>query len=121
VVHKGDHVISYYFFRDAKTNYKNEKIYECIGSINDMGVDMNVKNNGDNNNELFINNFYNCIDYFKKKENIRYIIIENISNNNLILKEVKQRFGEIQKMPYSYYFYNLAIRPKLAEETMIIT
>jgi hypothetical protein len=110
ILHYRDDVICYYFFRNHEFYYKKGKCIECFAS-----VCMDPKWN-----TLFVHNFYNCIDYLKKNENIKYIHIENISNNNILLKRICREKTPLAKLKYNYYFYNNVVKPVLAKDTIIL-
>ena len=54
-------------------------------------------------------------------DNLRKIYpIENISDNNIIIKKVTERYSFMSKTRCSYYFYNFAYRPFLSNDVFIL-
>jgi len=83
-----------YIFKKSNTIYNNETIFECIGSIK------NCKN------DLFVQGFHHSANMACNKYKHRYIVIENTSNNNIIINEICQSKKYIYNYYVSYYFYN---------------
>jgi hypothetical protein len=117
-------IIGIYFFRNGSTKYNNKILYDFIGSfqINNKKSGISITNNlSEKDIEiLFINNFYNCIDYLKKRENVKYILFEKLSHNNIIFNNLKYEYKFEYKIPYSYYLYNYVERTKKSENTFIL-
>lgn len=108
ILHYKEDILGYYFFRNHEFYYDGGKVFECFGSIcvrDEM---------------LFVNNFYNCIDFLKKNNQLKYLYIENLSNNNILLKYILKEKSYISKLRYNYYFYNNIIRPVLGKDTIIL-
>lgn len=96
-------VKGYYFFRNTHTttseNDKETKCYECFASI---CLTSEIK---------FYYGFLNAVQCVKKDHGANEIQLENISNNNLILKYLIPQNKPTHKTPCSYYFYNFAYLP----------
>ena len=94
----------YYFFRNTNTysrvnDEEETKCYECLASI---CLTNEIK---------FYYGFLNAIQCIKKDYDATEIQIENISNNNLILKYLIPQNKPTHRSPCSYYFYNFAYLP----------
>lgn len=125
-------ILDWYFFRKSHVFYKNEAVWECIGSYSKfystykqdtsiIKIKYNINSNEQNEaKQLFISHFYNCIDYLKKNEQMRYINIENLSHNNVFLSSIIQKKLYISSTPYHYYFYNFVYHPQKSNEVFIL-
>lgn len=122
VLNKNHDVIALYFFRNNKTKYNNDIVYESIGNImtsnNGISIYKNISQR--EREKLFVNNFYNCIEYLKKHDNIKYLLLENISHTNIIYNQIYSEYKYLYKMIYSYYFYNYIELPKESKNTFIL-
>jgi len=100
-------VISVYYFKKT-CMYVNEikEVYNCIGSLNCCLLE-----------DIFINGFKNALINIKKDYNeITYIMIENISDNNKLINLSKK----IIITKSFYYFHNLAYKKLDANSCLII-
>lgn len=68
---------------------------------------------------LFIS-LQNSLYILKKFKNYQLIKVENISNNNYIIKEILKRKIAKQKIQISYYFYNFSICPFMSPSCFIL-
>ena len=91
-----DIVYSAYFLRDLSTKYLKKKSFECFASIKDCSM------------ELFLFCFSNIMYYFKN--NFSILIIENVSDNDVIINNVLLKYNYMSKVNSAFYFYNYAIR-----------
>lgn len=62
----------------------------------------------------------NSLYLLKKYKNYGSVVIENISNNNYIIKEILKRKFPKEKQQISYYFYNFSIRPFMSPNCFIL-
>ena len=108
-VYKKDEIIGIYFFRDSKQFIDDNKVMECFGSI--------LINN--NYKELFINGFIDILKMLNKNNNMKYILLENISYNYLFLNKLKL-FKNIGTIDYYYYFYNYIMAPINSKKCLIL-
>lgn len=106
-------LVAVYFFKNnfvtynAKELYKKEK--KAIKSL-DLTASIKICDN-----LSFINGFKTVVD--KKK----YINIENISNNNIIIDNLlNNSLKPINIAPMAYFFYNYIHRPMTANKVLII-
>lgn len=102
-------IIGLYVFRNPCTFYKKLKSIECIASISDCLSE-----------EIFYNGFRNALHELAIKYGYRYLLIENISNNNLIIQNIQQKFSPLMLSTTAYYFYNFGYRPVLSKDIFII-
>lgn len=91
-------VFAIYFFKDSITTYHEKQIIECTGSI------CLTKNK-----QLFIHAFSVLLKDFNKI--FKYLFIEDLSDNYLLLKAIQKKHTPIHISTYAYYFYNYAVRP----------
>ena len=100
-----------YFYRNSATFYENNGMVDCIGSIKDptkCPID------------LFICGFRHALHKLHKTNNYKYVLIENISDNNIIIQNILINHAPFSKSPTAYYFYNFAHRPFLNTEVFIL-
>ena len=71
--------------------------------------------------DLFINGFIISLVKYNKISKNKYINIENISNNNIIINYLlKNSLNAKNISPMAYFFYNYANRPLLPDKVLII-
>ena len=93
-------------FRDASTTYNSKQTINLFASINNTI------------SYEFIKGFYLCMNIFKDK--YKYIIVENLSQNNIIINNINSKYKPFIKSPTAYYFYNFITRPLLSNKVFII-
>ena len=91
-----DKVYAAYFFRDLCTNYLKDSSIECFASIKKCSM------------ELFLYSFSNIVFFYKKKYSI--LLIEDVSDNDIIIKNILLKYDYMSKIRCGYYFYNYACR-----------
>lgn len=101
---------SIYIFKNTLELYNGKKMYALLSSI------LFKKND----NVLFINNLFNCIDYLKKNEGIDYVSISNTSNNTILLKELKIKYKEVYKYQQYWYMVNYILYPVSSNNVLLI-
>lgn len=91
---------SFYVFRNNYTTYNGYKSAECLASFSAT-------------TELSFNaGFINSLKIIHEtKLKFRYLFMENISNNNYVIKNIMKRYNPLNIFNTSYYFYNLGHRP----------
>ncbi len=74
------------------------------------------------NNELFINGFLLSIQLIKKNvKNIKYLNLENISDNDIILKYLNDKsFSDKNSIPMAYFLYNYIHKPIISNNVFIL-
>lgn len=105
-LYQGETMICIYMFRDASTTYNSKQTINLFASINNTISDE------------FIKGFYLCMNNFKDK--YKYIIVENLSQNNIIINNINSKYKPFIKSPTAYYFYNFITRPLLSNKVFII-
>jgi len=102
---------SMYMFRNTYTSYNGENSLELFASYNNSTLNSNEK--------LFTLCALIVIDKIRNFSPIRYLFIENISNNNIIIKNILERYSSYHQSVYSYYFYNFGVRPLLSSDVFV--
>jgi hypothetical protein len=95
-------VVGFYCFRDTCTKYKDFNIIECFAS---------VCINHQKYSTLFVNGFHTAILKLFKTQNFKYLSIENVSHNYLIIKKIIETKKPVSVSPSAFYFYNFAYAP----------
>lgn len=94
-----------FFFRNTYSKIDNNYTVECFASINNTDED------------TFYQSFLGCImTYFIDK----ILIIEDISDNTILINLLKKHLNIKFKSPTGYYFYNYGIKPILPNKLFII-
>ena len=70
--------------------------------------------------DIFLLGFFSSLSKLKKISPIKILFIENISNNNIILKRVLTRHIPFAETNASYYFYNFAHHPYKSTNLFIL-
>ena len=91
--------VALYFFKNPYLFYDNEKSIELIGSYSETSED------------IFTLGALISIDKIRERVGNSILFIENISNNNIILKKIFSKYTAFVECDTSYYFYNFAYRP----------
>ena len=63
---------------------------------------------------------FKCINMINKIKPFNRLIIENLSNNDIIINILHRKYSPINTTISSYYFYNFAYIPKYSNETFIL-
>ena len=112
---KNDNPIACYVFRNPYTSYKIQDVQknsiDCIASYCDHKED---------NKTVFIEYFYQCVFTMAQTLHTECLIIENISDNNIIIQNIFKKNKPIIKSPTAYYFYNFAYRPFLSPNVFLL-
>ena len=95
-----------FFFRETFTHIDNKPTIELFGSVSNNIVE-----------EHFLMCFFGCLEHFQE----RMLIIENISDNNIIIKCLLKKAKTLFKSNTGYYFYNYAMKPLFSKDVLIIT
>jgi len=96
----------YYVFKNPYTTYNNKNSLEFMSSY----VNKNIENN------IFTLGFMISLNLISKDIESQIVFIENISNNNKILKLLLEKYKPIKTFINSYYFYNFAYLPKESKD-----
>lgn len=102
-------VFSLYFFRKTCTEINKKSTIECFASIN----------------QTSLNNFYlgflNAVQNIRNKYKTNILIIENISDNYLLLNYFYTKYTMLFDTPTAYYFYNCAYRPFESKQVFLLS
>ena len=101
-----DDIISLYFFKNTYTYYNTKPSIELISSISCCPYD-----------EMFYIGFTNAYFQLSKQLKIKIILIENISHNTTIIKNIHNEI--IATSPTAFFFYNYAT-PSISPEKVFI-
>ena len=97
-----------FVFRDTYTTYNGKKAMECIASFQET------------DESVFALGFMCSISLIYERKEFSRLFIENISNNNVIIKNILTRYKPIAKTDASYYFYNFGYRPFESNNVFIL-
>ena len=105
-----DACVGCYVFRNPFTYYENTN----------ASVDL-IASHCSNKRQInnFIQGFYNCLSQIDYP--YEYIIVENISMNNHIIKDISQTRKYMFKSHTSYYLYNFGYRPFRSKDVFLLT
>ena len=106
-INKEDQFI--YIFRDPHITYDGENSIELLASFNNNQTD-----------ELFTLGMFNSIRMINKQKEFNILLIEDTSDNNMILKIIFKRYDSFDKTSASYYFYNYANLPIVSNNVFCI-
>ena len=98
----------FFIFRNSYTYYNKKRSLELIASFNET------------REPIFCLSFLSALDKIRNEINCEKLFIENISNNNIIIKNILNQYSYKEKITTSYYFYNFAIRPFTSTDVLII-
>ena len=107
-----DHEIkAIYFFRKTCTSLnKDKKIISLFASVQ-----------GEITNELFINGFKCGLSAVVKEHIFHYLAVEDISDNNIILNNLKIKTHPEIVSPTAYFFYNFAYETFPSNKILIVS
>jgi hypothetical protein len=81
------------------------EILSCFASINSK----NSKNSKSQNADIFVEGYKVALwKIYKKHPGFQYAVIEDISDNNAIIKNIMLRTKPSLVSPTAYFFYNFA-------------
>ena len=100
---------AFYIFRNNCTTYNDDLSVECLASFS--ATKEIIFNDGLINSLKIIHD--KCLKF-------RYLFMENISNNNFIIKNIMKRYNPLKIINTSYYFYNMAHKPINSNEVFFI-
>ena len=106
----GQQFVGYYVFINSYTTYHGVKSIEMPASYKRPDIDDNV----------FTLGFLISLSLIAKDWENEIIFVENLSNNNIILKLLLEKYIYLERMKNALYFYNYAIHPKDANKTLCI-
>jgi len=100
----------YYIFKNPYTTYNGKNSLEFVSSY----VNKNIKNS------VFTLGFLISLNIISKDIQSELIFIENISNNNKIIKLLLDKYQPLKTFVNSYYFYNFAYLPKESKDVFCL-
>ena len=109
MIFDGETPIACYFFKNTQTSYDGRKSMECLASYVTPGYE-----------EIFTGSFQNAITLVNKAQPFELFIIENISNNNYLIKEILKKDTVLWKVPMAYYFYNFIYHPFMSTNVFLL-
>lgn len=114
LVYNGDIVAAYIFKKTCTFIEKDKEIISCIASF--------YKSLTGLKKEEFIQGFKVALwSIIENKENkFGYLIIEDISDNNYIIKNIKIKTHPMVVSPTAYFFYNFAYNPFKSNRILMI-
>ena len=101
-------VVGVYLFRNSTTLFNSDKVFDIFFSL--------CYNKKDTN--LFYYGFQRSLFECYKKEQFKYLSIENISHNNYIINNISHT--SYKTFPTAYYFYNYINKPFFSNDVAII-
>ena len=109
LLHHKDSCIGCYVWRRSHMTCHGDPVMECVGSLVTKEAP-----------SVWASQWANVIDFLKNKRGIRYITIENISDNKQAVAMLQPIKKCISKTLMSYSLYNCALRPYLPKDTFIL-
>lgn len=116
---ENNRILSCYFFRKVCTFVtKTTEFISLFSSIKNNWDDTIIDDN------IFIEGFKlslkKMVSYYNEKRNYSHLIVEDISDNNIIIKNLKIKTCPDTILPTAYFFYNFAYRPFQSNKVLII-
>jgi len=107
-------ITSVYFFRHTCTWLsEGEQVLACFASVR-----------GDTSDDLFAHAFKLSVTHIVRTEGKRHkytlLLMENISNNDVLVENLKKRTAVSIREPAAYFFYNFAYRSFPANRCLVI-
>lgn len=109
IIHDAHDIVAIYFFRNGCVTYEGGKVIELIASVLFQ----------DEFTEFFELGVYMAIDELKKKH-YKYFTAENMAHNGVLINNINNKKTPMYSVPYSYYFYNFAVRPFIQQDVFIL-
>lgn len=100
--------VALYLFKNNHTTYEGREGIELIGSFNMTSE------------PIFILGFFVSVSILRSTSPFSILFVENISNNNILLKKILTRHTPFVETIGSYYFYNFAHYPYKSTELFIL-
>ena len=100
----------FYVFKNPYTTYDGVNSLEFCSSYKNEEI----------GNDVFTLGFLISMSLISKDLDSKILLVENLSNNNIILKLLLDRYSYIAKPVNSLYFYNFAYHPKESKDIFCI-
>lgn len=101
-------ILSMYAFKNPCVTINSKSILTCYASIKTPSI----------TDELFYFCFLNIINTIKLPKDL--LVIENISDNDIICKNIKQHVKPFIKSPTAYFLYNYIFLPVKPKQCLIL-
>lgn len=98
----------FFIFHNSYTTYNGNKSIELMTSFKET------------DESVFVLGFMCSISLIYEILPFQRLFIENISNNNIILKKILERYQPVNILKAAYYFYNFGYRPFLSNDVFIL-
>ena len=108
IVRENNYVIGVYLFRNSTTLFNSDKVFDIFFSL--------CYNKKDTS--LFYYGFQRSLFECYKKEQFKYLSVENIAHNNYIVNNINHK--PYKTFPTAYYFYNYINKPFFSNDVAII-
>lgn len=108
IIHNNDEIVCVYYFRNGAMFYKDEPVLDCIGSVLFQPEFM----------EFFELGFLKAV--VSLKDVYKYLNIEALGHNHMLIKSINRKYTEINHEWYSYYLFNYVKRPVLSDQIFIL-
>jgi len=103
-----DEIQACYLFRKSCVHFKNLESLICFGSINNT------------NDDIFIHSFKVSFWKIAEKYFFGYCVIENLSDNYILIPNILLKTKAESKSPTAYFFYNFAYSTFLSKKVFIL-
>ena len=103
-----DSIKSIYFFKKSCKLFENKEILFCSNSINNTSV------------EIFLCAFKNILNLLNKKLNYHCFQIDNISNNDIIINNILNKYKSIYIEKVNLLFYNYRYKTLQSNHVLMI-
>lgn len=114
-----DIIKAVYFFRNAHTSYALHGQTKLLPSIE---LFCSINSFDDTQYLLFFNGFTKALQLIiKDHPEFGLLLIEDISHNGTIMKNVFSKYKAYSETNNGYYLYNFAMRPVLSSDALIIS
>ena len=97
-----------FIFKKTYTTYNGKASLEAFASFKET------------DESVFVLSFMCAISQIYQINKFQKLFIENISNNNIIIKKIMKRYNYIWKGKCTYYFYNFGYRPLKSNNVFLL-
>ena len=108
IILKNEQVEGLFFYRKTCTYINKKEIVCCFASYKSSSL----------SSSIFVNKFKDSIRQIISS--FHYLSIENISDNNVLIKDLQSNYSSIASSPYAYFFYNYAYQTLPPNKVLII-
>ena len=108
IILKNELVEGLFFYRKTCTYINKKEIVCCFSSYKSSSL----------SSSIFVNKFKDSIRQIISS--FHYLSIENISDNDVLIKDLQSNYSSIASSPYAYFFYNYAYQTLPPNKVLII-